>query len=86
MALLRMADRHRKGISSIATWLAVEFEQHLNHVPHLVFISVAIASYGLFDLAGRITMYWQALPHGRNYYCTPRLAEFECRAHVVSNK
>jgi hypothetical protein len=84
--LLRMADCHSQGISGIAARRAAEFEQHLNHLPHLFFFSMTIAGHGLLDLARRIAMHQQTLPHGRHHCRAPRLAEFEGRAHIASNK
>lgn len=84
--LLGMTDCHGQGISSIAAGRAAEFEQHLNHLPHLLLVSVAIASHGLLDLPGRIAMHGQVLLHSRDHCRAPRLAELEGRAHVAGDK
>ncbi len=81
-----MTDCHGQGISGIAAGRAAEFEQHLNHLPHLLLVSVAIAGHGLLDLPGRIAMHGQTLPHGRDHCRAPRLTEFKGRAHITGDK
>jgi hypothetical protein len=81
-----MTDRHGQSVSGIAARRAAEFEQHVNHLPHLLLVRVAVAGHGLLDLPGRVAMHRQALLHGRDHCRSPRLAKFESRAHVAGDK
>ena len=81
-----MTDRYSQRISGIAAGRAAEFEQHLNHVLHLLFLGVTVAGHSLLDQARRVIMHRQTLPQERDHRRAPRLAELERGAGVVGNE
>jgi len=81
-----VTKRTRQGIGRIITRRTSQFKQHFHHVLYLLFICVAAANDGFFDLCRSVLRKGDIVQRDRADGCSPCLAKLNCRARVLVHK